>query len=103
MNSQQPYVCRLLYFHLLNKDLKAQKYPEMEVKEICIYTDRLQQIKDWGREKVVQILLGLRKLIAMYGPFRVNENNIRESEKGEVKLWISENPASNYPDCKYMN
>jgi len=52
---------------------------------------------------VVQILLGLRKLIAMYGPFRVNENNIRESEKGEVKLWISENPASNYPDCKYMN
>lgn len=66
-----------------------------------LYTDRLQLIKIWSREKIFQVLLGLRKLIAMYGPFRVNENTIRENRKGEVRLWISDNPTSNYPDYKY--
>ncbi len=37
-----------------------------------------------------------RKLTQVYGFFKVREGSICENERKEVKIWISENPVSNF-------
>jgi hypothetical protein len=68
-----------------------------------IYTDRIAPLRAWRREKVVNVLQGLRKLIGIHGPIKITERMICENEVGDVRVWISENPVNNHPDSKYMS
>lgn len=68
-----------------------------------LYTDRMLPLKDWKKEKLVLALQGLVKLVSVHGPIKITESMICEDECGEVKVWMSENPANNHPDSKYMS
>ena len=52
---------------------------------------------------MINMLVGLRKLVAIHGPFRLLEGMICQNQAGEVKVWMSENPVNNHPDSKYMS
>lgn len=68
-----------------------------------IYTDELQRVRDWSREKVVAMVQGLRKLVSIHGPIRITQSMLGQSESGEIRVWISENSVNNHPDSKYMS
>ena len=74
INNHQPYICRLLYFHSAPEGLTYDH--EKEYREMIIYTDRFQRLREWSREKVVLALHGLRRLINVHGPIRISENMV---------------------------
>jgi hypothetical protein len=100
MNCYQLYICRLFYFHPAGTEHKGGQYSD---REMFLYTDKMQPVKDWSRERIKYMLIGLKRLVASYGPFRVCENNIKENERREIRVWISENPGRNHPDLVYKN
>ena len=96
-NNHQPYICRLLYFHL-------DSLPENnELRGMHLYTDRMLPLKEWTRDKFIIAIQGLKKLVTIHGPFKITDRLIGENEKGEIKVWMSENSVNNHPDCRYMS
>jgi hypothetical protein len=47
MNSHQPYICRLLYFHAA--DARTHYDHEKEFREMVVYTDRFLRLREWNR------------------------------------------------------
>ena len=64
-NHHQPYICRLLFFHL---DSLSENN---ELRGIHLYTDRMLPLKEWTREKLILAIQGIRKLVAIHGPIKI--------------------------------
>ncbi len=71
MTNHQQYICRLHYFHLAAAEARGSYDHERDFREMWIYTDELQRVRDWSREKVVAMVQGLRKLVSIHGPIRI--------------------------------
>lgn len=46
MNCHQIYICRLFYFHPAGAEQKGGQYSD---REMLVYTDKMQPVKDWSR------------------------------------------------------
>ena len=68
-----------------------------------LYTDKMLPLKIWSRQKLLNALQGLRKLVSIHGPIKITEGMICENEVGDIKVWVSENAVNNHPDSKYMS
>jgi hypothetical protein len=77
MNSHQPYICRLHYFHPAPESRPLEH--ERDIREMVLYTDRFLRLREWSREKMVFALHGLRRLISVHGPMRINENMLGQN------------------------
>lgn len=56
----------------------------------------MSPIKEWTREKIIDVISAFKKLTQHYGLFKVRELCICENERKEVKVWVSENPVCNF-------
>ena len=92
VNNKHPYVLNVLTFQLLPQ--KHSHYlNSKEVIEIIVNTDKTIPLaeNDWHKDNLVKILLALKRLAMIYGPFAVNYSQIGKNEHEEIKVWISKN------------
>lgn len=50
------------------------------------------QARDWTHLNICNGIIGLKRLIMIYGPVKVTEQHFGKNENGEIKVWISVNP-----------
>lgn len=93
LNNPHPYVCRLHYYQVSLAD------GERDGREVTLYTDCMFRLRggDWCREKMLHVLQGLKRLVIIYGSFRINEQMVGQSEQGDIRVWISGNLVHNTP------
>jgi hypothetical protein len=90
-----PLICRVAYFNQVPSDDEHKGY-----RSFAVYTDHLMPIREgeWTLSRFVQALDAVLTLVGYYGFFRLVEGMMRVNERGEIKIWISDNPANNHRD-----
>lgn len=81
INNKNPFVVNVLAFQLLPPK-QTHFLNSKEVVEILVCTDKMMPLADhdWTKDNLVKILLGLKRLTMIYGPFGVGLQQIGKNE-----------------------
>ena len=90
-----PHICRIEYFNQEDEEGDNAGFHKF-----AVYTDHLFQIREneWSIERFAHALEAMMTLISYYGYFRLTEKMVAVNERGETKVWISENSVNNHRD-----
>ena len=92
MQESHPSIVKVKHLHIL----KNNSYSNDNL--VYVYTDRILPINraHWVPVNSALIVLkGFRRLSSLHGWMRVTQKMISMNERGELKLWINENPVFN--------
>lgn len=81
LNNKNPYINNVLSFQILPQK-QSQYLNSRETVEILVCTDKMFPLgdQDWSKDNLVKILLGLKRLCMVYGPFAVSPQQICKNE-----------------------
>lgn len=92
MQEHHTSIVRVLYYHCVSSMAGT------EDRQFYVYTDRMLPLSrsNWvAVNSTLVVLKGFRRLSSMYNLMRVTASMIGMNEKGEIKLWINQNPVLN--------
>jgi hypothetical protein len=81
MNNKHPNIVNVLSFQVLPQK-QTFFLNSKELTEILVYTDKMIPLadQDWTKDNLTKILLALKRLAMIYGPFAVSAQHIGKNE-----------------------